>query len=157
MLSTEHKRDWDEKGFFIIRGFMPIADCRAMHARVIEISRLSAAGQRVPNVFVVPEKKPNPLARNPEDSVGKIFRLHRDPIFKKLVEDPAVIGPDAARRPAGVPQSSDASIDRQHVRRHSRRDGVALHEVGNDRSDQGEVRASEPLARFYEDRAARRC
>jgi phytanoyl-CoA hydroxylase len=91
MLSTEQKRDWDEKGFFIIRGFAPIEDCRAMHARVVEISRLSAAGQRVPNVFVVPEKKPNPLARNPEDSVGKIFRLHRDPIFKKLVEDPAVI------------------------------------------------------------------
>jgi phytanoyl-CoA hydroxylase len=91
MLSTEQKRDWDEKGFFIIRGFAPIEDCRAMHARVVEISRLSAAGQRVPNVFVVPEKKPDPLARNPEDSVGKIFRLHRDPIFKKLVEDPVVI------------------------------------------------------------------
>ncbi len=84
MLSTEQKLDWDEKGFFIIRGFMPIEDCRAMHARVVEISRLNAAGERVPNVFVMPEKKPNPHARNPEDSVGKIFRLHRDPIFSKI-------------------------------------------------------------------------
>jgi len=91
MLSTEYRRDWDEKGFFIIRGFMPVEDCRAMHARVVEICRLNAAGQGVPNVFVMPEKKQNPLAKNPEDSVGKVFRLHRDPIFKKLAEDPAVV------------------------------------------------------------------
>ena len=92
MLSAERKRDWDDQGFFIIRNFAPIEDCRAIHARVIEICRLNAAGKSTPNVFVLPEKKPNPLARNPEDSVGKVFRLHRDPIFKKLVEDPGVVG-----------------------------------------------------------------
>jgi hypothetical protein len=91
MLSTEQKRDWDEKGFFIIRGFTPIQACAEMHARVVGICRLNAAGQIVPNVFVLPEKKPNPLAQNPEDNVGKVFRLHRDPIFSKLVEDPKVL------------------------------------------------------------------
>ena len=91
MLSIEQRRDWDEKGFLIIRGFAPVEDCAAMHARVVEFCRMNAAGERVPNVFVLPEKKPNPLARNPEDNVGKVFRLHRDPIFKKLAEDPAVI------------------------------------------------------------------
>src|SRR5271155_2327650 len=91
MLSEKRKRDWDDQGFFIIRNFAPIEECRAIHARVIEICRLNAAGESTPNVFVLPEKKPNPLARNPEDSVGKVFRLHRDPIFKKLVEDPEVV------------------------------------------------------------------
>ena len=91
MLSLEHKRTWDENGFFIIRGFMPLERCRAIHDRVVEICRLNAAGQQTPNTFVLPEKKPNPLARNAEDNVGKVFRLHRDPIFKKLVEDPAVV------------------------------------------------------------------
>jgi hypothetical protein len=43
--------------FFIIRGFAPVEDCRAMHARVVEICRLNAAGQSVPNVFALPEKK----------------------------------------------------------------------------------------------------
>jgi phytanoyl-CoA hydroxylase len=93
MLSIEQRCDWDEKGFFIIRGFasFPMAVCRAMHARVVEICRLNAAGERVPNVFVLPEKKPNPLAKNPEDNIGKVFRLHRDRLFKKHVEDPAVL------------------------------------------------------------------
>ena len=91
MLSAEHKNEWNENGFFIIRGFAPVEDCRVMHARVVEICRLNAAGQNVPNVFVLPEKKPNPLAQSPEDNVGKVFRLHRDPIFKKLVEDPTVL------------------------------------------------------------------
>ncbi|MGB9379012.1 MAG: hypothetical protein WCB16_00165, partial [Candidatus Binatus sp.] len=91
MLSNQLRREWNEKGFFIIRGFAPVEACREMHARVVGICRLNAAGERVPNVFVLPEKKPNPLARNPEDTVGKVFRLHRDPIFKKLVEDPAVL------------------------------------------------------------------
>src|SRR5260221_7655247 len=91
MLSIEHRRDWDEKGFFIIRGFAPVEDCRAMHARVVEICRLNAAGQSVPKVFVLPEKKPNPLAQNPEYNLAKDFRLHLDPIFKKIADDPAVI------------------------------------------------------------------
>ena len=91
MLTTEQKRDWDEKGFFIIRGFAPIAVCCALHARVVEICRLNAAGEPLPNVLVLPEKKPNTLAQNPEDNIGKVFRLHRDPLFKKHVEDPAVL------------------------------------------------------------------
>ena len=90
-LSIEQKRDWDEKGFFIIRKFAPIAVCRAMHQRVVEICRLNAAGERAPNVLVLPENKPNTLAQNPEDNIGKVFRLHRDPLFKKHVEDPAVL------------------------------------------------------------------
>jgi len=32
-LSEEQRRDWDEKGFFIVRGFAPIAVYRAMHQR----------------------------------------------------------------------------------------------------------------------------
>jgi phytanoyl-CoA hydroxylase len=91
MLSAERRREWDENGFFIVRGMMPIERCRAIHDRVVEICRLSASGQHTPNTFVLPEKKPNRLARNPEDNVGKVFRLHRDPIFKQLAEDPAVV------------------------------------------------------------------
>jgi phytanoyl-CoA hydroxylase len=91
MLSPEHRREWNESGFFIVRGMMPTERCRAIHERVVEICRLNAAGQHTPNTFVLPEKKPNPLARNAEDNVGKVFRLHRDPIFKKLAEDPAVV------------------------------------------------------------------
>lgn len=91
MLSADQKREWDENGFFIIRGFATHDACRAMHDRVVEICRTHAAGGKTPNVLILPEKKPNPLAKNPEDSIGKVFRLHRDPIFKDAVEDRAVI------------------------------------------------------------------
>src|SRR5260370_4437763 len=52
---------------------------------------MDAAGERVPNDLVLREKKANELAKNPEDNIGKVCRLHRDPLFKKHVEDPAVI------------------------------------------------------------------
>jgi hypothetical protein len=36
-------------------------------------------------------KKSNPVGRNPEDEIAKIFRLHRDPLFKELVERPQYV------------------------------------------------------------------
>jgi ectoine hydroxylase-related dioxygenase (phytanoyl-CoA dioxygenase family) len=57
-----------------------------MLARAIEIARLCAAGKTVPNVLVTSEAKENELARSPEDRVSKIFRLHRDSIFKEFCE-----------------------------------------------------------------------
>jgi len=62
-----------------------------MHQRVVEICRLNSAGERVPNVLVLRRRKANTLAQNPEDNIGKVFRLHRDPLFKMHVEDPAVL------------------------------------------------------------------
>ncbi|HUO06458.1 MAG TPA: phytanoyl-CoA dioxygenase family protein [Candidatus Binataceae bacterium] len=84
--TAEQQREWNERGFFIIRNFEDSEICSKMLARVIEISRLAAAGKSVPNVLVTPEMKPNELARNPEDRVSKIFRLHRDPLFKEFCE-----------------------------------------------------------------------
>src|ERR1022692_1570741 len=82
MLTPDQKSRWKSDGFFIVPTFESQARCRALHDRVVEIARLSASGFRVPNVLIVPEKKPNPSARNPEDEVAKIFRLHRDATFR---------------------------------------------------------------------------
>ncbi len=90
-MTPEQRRAWESNGFFIIRGFESPGACRAIHERVVEIARLSAGGFRVPNVLVVEEKKPNPRAKNPEDKVAKIFRLHRDSLFKQLVENPRYV------------------------------------------------------------------
>lgn len=99
MLSNERKREWDDAGFFVLRNFASISVCRAMLDRVIDLCRRNAAGERVADILVLPEKKPNPFAKNPEDHVGKVFRLHRDPLFKKHVEAPAVV--DIARELLG--------------------------------------------------------
>ncbi|HLX36931.1 MAG TPA: phytanoyl-CoA dioxygenase family protein [Candidatus Binataceae bacterium] len=91
MLSDAHKEQWGYDGFFIKRGFESPLRCRALHDRVVEIARTAATGTRVPNVLLVREKKPNPYARNPEDAVAKIFRLHRDGPFEALVTDPRYV------------------------------------------------------------------
>jgi hypothetical protein len=91
MLTSEQKTSWEKDGFFIFRGFESTNRCRSLHDRVIEIGRTSASGERVPNVLVVKERKPNPVAKNPEDGLAKVFRLHRDPVFKQLVEDPRYV------------------------------------------------------------------
>lgn len=86
MLTPDQKNGWKSDGFFIVPAFESQSRCRALHDRVVEIARLSARGFRIPNVLIVPEKKPNPHARNPEDDLAKIFRLHRDAKFRALVE-----------------------------------------------------------------------
>lgn len=62
-----------------------------MLARAVEIARLEARGMTVPNVILTPEKKVHPLAKNPEELLAKIFRLHRDGPFNALVEDPRCV------------------------------------------------------------------
>jgi phytanoyl-CoA hydroxylase len=82
MLTEQQTGEWNENGFFIIRNFADGGVCAAMLARAVEISRLVAGRAYVPNVLVTPEKRPNELAKNPEDQVAKIFRLHRDSVFR---------------------------------------------------------------------------
>ncbi|MGO9454725.1 MAG: phytanoyl-CoA dioxygenase family protein [Candidatus Binataceae bacterium] len=92
MFSLEQKAAWERDGFFIIRGFAHPHEHRALHDRVVEIVRTTAAAGNVPNVMVMPERRPNPLAINPEDQISKVFRLHRDPVFQRLVEDSRYCG-----------------------------------------------------------------
>jgi phytanoyl-CoA hydroxylase len=91
MLSDRLRRDWDQRGFFIVGGFAPRETCEAMLARAVEIARLGAEGKPVGNALVTPEAKPNPAARNAEDRVSKIFRLHRDSVFNQFCTAPALL------------------------------------------------------------------
>src|SRR5207237_91827 len=86
VLTNQQRREWDENGFFIIRKFATADACQAMLERAIEISRLNAAGQYVPNVLPVKDKKRNERGVNPEDQMANIFRLHREGPFKEFAE-----------------------------------------------------------------------
>ena len=86
MLSPEQTKNWHDDGFFIVPNFAPRSVCKSMLDRAIEISRSTAAGQTVANVLLLPEAKENTVAQNPEDRVSKVFRLHRDSVFKKFAE-----------------------------------------------------------------------
>jgi ectoine hydroxylase-related dioxygenase (phytanoyl-CoA dioxygenase family) len=85
---------WERDGFFLVRGFAAPEVSAAMLDRVVEVSR-SAAGSIVHDGhFVMPEQN---LADRVDESAGaelrvsKIFRLHRDPVFRAFIESEAVL------------------------------------------------------------------
>jgi phytanoyl-CoA hydroxylase len=91
MLTMAENEGWESRGFFIVPRFAPQADCDAMLARAIEIARLVAGGSPPGRALVTAEAKPNANARNPEDRVSKIFRLHRDGVFNEFCTAPRVL------------------------------------------------------------------
>ncbi len=92
MLTAEQLENGNANGYFIIRSFAPSSICAAMLSRAIELARKAAPNERLDNrILVMPEARVNGAARNPEDYVSKIFRLHRDTVFQQFCESPAVL------------------------------------------------------------------
>lgn len=84
-LGPDQETSWDDDGYFVLREFADPSVCEAMLARVIEIVRDSdeRGRPRHRDALVLPEanladRRPG----RPEDSVSKVFRLHRDPLFR---------------------------------------------------------------------------
>lgn len=87
MLTDDERASWQRDGFFIRRGFAHEPLLRDMVARVVAICREHAAGRDVAPALVLPEARGNSAAREPEDLISKVFRLHRDPVFERFARD----------------------------------------------------------------------
>ncbi len=83
--------DWERDGFFVERGFAAPASCAAMLERVTELARACGGAGLADGALVMPEARPNPTARTPEERVSKVFRLHRDPVFEAFARDGRVL------------------------------------------------------------------
>lgn len=82
-------REWDEKGFFILEGFADESTCRSMQERVIQLARKADAGESILPAFIQPEQRVAKRAKQPEEKISKVFRVHREiPIFREFVCDP---------------------------------------------------------------------
>jgi len=92
MLTSEQGAAWERDGFFIVRGLAGAETGRAMHARAVELAR-KADGAGLAGVSLVqPEARADPSARQPEDRVSKIFKLHRqEPVFRGFIQDERVL------------------------------------------------------------------
>ena len=86
-LSAEERSAWERDGFIVRPRFASESLCEAMLSRVIEIAREAGGAGPAGHSLVLPESRPNPDARNPEDQVSKVFRLQRDPIFGEFCKD----------------------------------------------------------------------
>ena len=90
--TREQHAAWERDGFFIVRGFEDSESCRAMHERAVELARQSGGAGLVNGKLVQPETRANPHAREAEDSVSKIFKLHRDePVYGDFIQSEAVL------------------------------------------------------------------
>lgn len=101
MLGADRRREWDERGYTVLRGFASPARVRAMLDRIVELVRTADAGGDVADALVLPEPA---LAhrRAPEERVSKVFRVHRhEPVFRDFSREPRlldavgeILGPD---------------------------------------------------------------
>ncbi|MHB8339891.1 MAG: hypothetical protein ACYDB7_01810, partial [Mycobacteriales bacterium] len=76
------RESWAERGFFKIEAFAEAAVCTAMLARVVEIVRAPESAAK-DGFRIMAESNLAKLARpDPEGRVAKVFRLHREPVFR---------------------------------------------------------------------------
>ncbi|MFP6580420.1 MAG: phytanoyl-CoA dioxygenase family protein, partial [Myxococcota bacterium] len=95
MIGACERREWEEQGFFIRRGFAAKAITEAMWRRVVEISR-AQWGRPGPagDGLVLPESNlqgGDDVGEERERLVSKVFRLHRDPVFRDFVDSKAIV------------------------------------------------------------------
>lgn len=83
-LSVEERRAFECDGFFIRRGFAPPQTGFEIEREIIDVIRNdppanhpgAPAYETAGELFIQPEQKPNPDARNAEDHISKVFNPH---------------------------------------------------------------------------------
>jgi phytanoyl-CoA hydroxylase len=83
--------EFDRDGFVVLPGFAPEV-CGPMFERVVTLARRAAAGDDIAPAFVMPESNLRGTSGDPEALVSKIFRLHRDDVFRAFATRPDVAG-----------------------------------------------------------------
>jgi ectoine hydroxylase-related dioxygenase (phytanoyl-CoA dioxygenase family) len=106
MEETDYRGDWERNGYILLRQVIDRLVCQAMLDDIIAFVRKNEPGS--PNVqtvqapdnstvhladgsIIIPESKPNPVAAQPEDSISKVFNLHRREPYEGFVRQPEVL------------------------------------------------------------------
>ncbi|MXW76017.1 MAG: phytanoyl-CoA dioxygenase family protein [Acidimicrobiaceae bacterium] len=100
-MSAAQAQSWNDRGFFIERGFYARSVVEEMIERVVELVRTIDQGAQRPDLWPTPERR---LADQPEpeDRLAKLFRVMRtEEVFRSSATDPRLlsilaemIGPD---------------------------------------------------------------
>lgn len=77
---------YDRDGFVRIPGFADRSTCEAMLDHVVSIARVGGGGQ----ALVLPEANLQGRGGRPEETVSKVFKLHRDGVFADFARSAAV-------------------------------------------------------------------
>jgi phytanoyl-CoA hydroxylase len=93
MLCDDQRERFDRDGFLLLEGFTPPETCERMLDDVIYLCREAGSPGISEGALVMGE---NNLGsgdeRNAEDSISKVFKLHRRPVFQQYINDPKLKG-----------------------------------------------------------------
>jgi ectoine hydroxylase-related dioxygenase (phytanoyl-CoA dioxygenase family) len=82
---TQHS-EWDDQGFFILRGFADSATVEAMERAAVDIARRADAGEDIADAIIVKESALTTDDKALERQLSKIFRVHRhEKVFHEFV------------------------------------------------------------------------
>ena len=91
-ISKEQKKSWNEEGYILLKGFCSEKFCDQLNQEVIEIIHSivkkedgfshAYAGN---GHLAIREMKPNQNAKNIEDEISKLFRIHSTGSFKDFI------------------------------------------------------------------------
>lgn len=88
-VTDEHRADFERDGAYRIDGFAEPAVGTAMLDDVVGITRTQRPGD--PGPLLLPESNLAGRGGDPEDTVSKVFKLHRRPVFVSFLASPAVV------------------------------------------------------------------
>jgi len=94
VIGSEQLREWDDRGFFFVRGFAPQDVTRAMWKRVVEVCRERWGEDPGEGSLVMPEsnlRAETEAGAAKEDLVSKVFKLHRDGVFRDFVDSEPLV------------------------------------------------------------------
>ena len=95
---TEMKHQWDEEGYFILRGLVSPENAAAVEQETVATIRSDPPrdhqGERCYNprgdILIFPEKESSPAAANPEDYIAKVFNCHTEGATRSVAESQAI-------------------------------------------------------------------
>ncbi len=92
MLSQAQRDDWDEQGFFFLRGFVDPETLQAMRDCVVGLARADRSGSDISPTYIQWEQAIADPEAAPEDQVSKVFRVHRDhDVFNEFCQRPDLL------------------------------------------------------------------
>lgn len=106
MVEMNYQEAWERNGYILLREFVEPHLCQAMLDYIVAFVRENRPeSSKVQTVkapddstvyvadgsIIIPESKPNPFAKNPEDNISKVFNLHRQEPFAGFVKQPEVL------------------------------------------------------------------
>ena len=85
-----HLEQWARDGFFVVEGLVDEATAGGMIEAARAFARALPHQPEAP-VVPIPEGRTRATATLPEESLAKLFRLHRQPPFDSIARDPGIL------------------------------------------------------------------